>query len=111
MPNSPKDQDLVARLSQMMQRHLTRLAWSDERLLEEMKSLSPKGILGRSGSQQTIQRYKNGTSESHPSARILGLIGQALGVSDAEREWVREGGEMPRSDQVSSRHRANRSTT
>ena len=70
----------------MMQRHLTRLAWSDETLVEAVRKLN-----GTKGSLTTIKRYKDGTATTSPTLLTLGLISRALGFSDEERNWVLEG--------------------
>ena len=87
MPNPTKDPDLVKRLSELMWKHMTRLAWSDARLLEEMNRINASA----KGSLSTIQRYKNGTADSGPTPQVLGLISKSLGFTDGERDWILTG--------------------
>lgn len=91
MPNPPAAQNRITRLSEKILKHMARLAWSDDRLLQEMKKLN----VSAKGSLQTIQRYKNGTAKTSPTPQVIGLISQALGFSDEERDWVVSGEIVP----------------
>ena len=91
MPNPPAAKNRITRLSQKMLKHMARLAWSDDRVFQEMKTLN----VSAKGSLKTIQRYKNGTAKNSPTPQIIGLISQALGFSDEERDWVVSGEIVP----------------
>lgn len=61
---------------------MTRLAWGDERLLQEMKKLEYRGSL------RSIQRYKNGSAASNPTTQLLGTIVKALSMPESDIDFI-----------------------